>query len=494
MPEIEGDGRARVHEHAVAVAAEEERHGLVLAVVLHALTVAQIHDHFLAALVQAGERLPRPEDLLVVLQLENGRAAAAHVPGPPDEGERRVRLERGGVTERLGARQEPSGSVVQLDVPRMLDETELTSSAPVSDDAVSVLDPPRSVGRHRSGEHEGIRIAPRRRRQVAREEAQPNGVPGDERDLEREHRVAIVLGPRELVRPGAHEAHVHLVERVAGLSDVAVPAQQAGTRGGIELGHRAGYEMELIGLLEFLADVHQIPQDPGLCLSMRFRLRRSASGDERAGGEEPGQDRSAGQRGCSSIRTDAGGRAGVVAVNVIAPGVRPARTITSALPLNSLTRSALSDSWLNSSPLSTPSIRASPVTVKRTWWSAVGTATPALSSTLTVTNDRSEPSACRRGRSGSSATRAGAPAVFTSAVAHTRPAFLATARTVPGAYGTRHIRWETGSALRRTPSDAPFRNSSTSSPLVYAQTSIVSPGDQLQWGKTCSIGRVVHTL
>src|SRR5205814_6019728 len=106
VAEIERDGRAGVYEHPVAVAAQEERDGLVLAVVLHALAVAQVQDQLLTALVQARERLARAEDLLVVLELEAGGRAAPHVPGAAYEGERRVRLERGGVAQRLRAGQQ----------------------------------------------------------------------------------------------------------------------------------------------------------------------------------------------------------------------------------------------------------------------------------------------------------------------------------------------------------------------------------------------------
>src|SRR5438132_548663 len=69
-------------------------------------------------------------------------------------------------------------------------------------------------------------------------------------------------------------------------------------------------------------------------------------------------------------------------------------------------------------------------------------------------------------RSGAIASRAGAPAVFTSWVAVTCPPRRATARSVPGAYGTRHIRWRTSPSFRFTPSEPPFRNSSSSSALV----------------------------
>src|SRR5207247_2419654 len=78
---------------------------------------------------------------------------------------------------------------------------------------------------------------------------------------------------------------------------------------------------------------------------------------------------------------------------------------------------------------------------ERTSWSAVGPGTPLAPRTCTVTNERSFPSAARRVRSGPSSRRAGPPAVFTSPVAVTCPPVRATARSVPGAYATRHIKW-----------------------------------------------------
>ena len=184
MAEIERDRRARVHEHAVPVAAQEKRDGLVLPVILHALAVAQIHDQLLAALVQARERLAGAEDLLVVLELETSGRAAAHIPRAPDERERRVWLERGGVAQRLGAGQQLAGGVVELDVPGVLDETELAVGARVSDDAVAALHSPRPVRGHGAGQHEGIGVAAGGRRQVPREEAQAHGSRADESDLE----------------------------------------------------------------------------------------------------------------------------------------------------------------------------------------------------------------------------------------------------------------------------------------------------------------------
>ena len=96
-------------------------------------------------------------------------------------------------------------------------------------------------------------------------------------------------------------------------------------------------------------------------------------------------------------------------------------------------------------------------------------------------NDRSSPSEAIAVRSGTSRTREGAPAVETSSVATGLPSRYATARSVPGWYGTSHIsRYglpnvpisftfdPTGRAISCSPftfvpSDRPFRNSSTTS-------------------------------
>src|SRR5216110_2386765 len=169
---------------------------------------------------------------------------------------------------------------------------------------------------------------------------------------------------------------------------------------------------------------------------------------------------------CMTMRTEAGASPWASAVRVAAPARLPARTMTRAFPLKSCTRSAWNGAWLIWSPLSTATIRASPASRRRTSWSAVGTAMPARSRIVTVTNDKSFPSAWRVERSGTSAMRAGAPAVCTCAVAITAPPLWATARSVPGAYGTRHIRWSTSPSFRCTPSETPFSNNSTSSALL----------------------------
>ncbi len=62
--EVEREGSARVHEHAVAVAAHEERHRLVHVRRLRAVGVVGPQHEPLATLVQARERLPTPEELL----------------------------------------------------------------------------------------------------------------------------------------------------------------------------------------------------------------------------------------------------------------------------------------------------------------------------------------------------------------------------------------------------------------------------------------------
>src|SRR4029453_8984868 len=94
--------------------------------------------------------------------------------------------------------------------------------------------------------------------QVTREETEPNRARRDERDLERERRIAIVLRARELVRLRAHVPDVRLVERVARLSRVALPPKHAHSRCGVELCDASPDEVELVGLLEVFADVDQV--------------------------------------------------------------------------------------------------------------------------------------------------------------------------------------------------------------------------------------------
>src|SRR5213596_3603391 len=101
-------------------------------------------------------------------------------------------------------------------------EARLAVRAGVADDAVAPFHLPGPARGHGAGQHEGVGVAARGGRQVAREEAQPHRSRADEHDLEGERGVAVVLGPGKLVRAGAHQRHVHLVERVAGLPHVAI--------------------------------------------------------------------------------------------------------------------------------------------------------------------------------------------------------------------------------------------------------------------------------
>src|ERR1019366_4140125 len=67
--------------------------------------------------------------------------------------------------------------------------------------------------------------------------------------------------------------------------------------------------------------------------------------------------------------------------------------------------------------VASPARRAGPSSANFTRLSARGQKLPSLSSTRTVTNERSSPSAAMAARSGVSTTRAGAPAVLISVVA-----------------------------------------------------------------------------
>src|ERR1019366_5340427 len=86
---------------------------------------------------------------------------------------------------------------------------------------------------------------------------------------------------------------------------------------------------------------------------------------------------------------------------------RSPRTINRAKPLNALRWSAWKDSTVAALPLSTPAILAGPSRANFPRLSAVGQKLPSLSSTRTVTNERSSPSAAMVARSGGSTTPAG---------------------------------------------------------------------------------------
>ena len=157
-----------MYEHAIAVAAEEERNGFVHELVLDAHAVARPRVDLLTALVEARERLAAAENLFVVLQLEGGGCHAAEVARAPDEGERDGREVCRRVADGLRARQEVARVVVELDVPRVFDEPHLTVSARVRNALVGLLGLPSVVGRRRADEHERVRVA---RHLCARSEA-----------------------------------------------------------------------------------------------------------------------------------------------------------------------------------------------------------------------------------------------------------------------------------------------------------------------------------
>src|SRR6185312_6873304 len=96
-----------------------------------------------------------------------------------------------------------------------------------------------------------------------------------------------------------------------------------------------------------------------------------------------------------------------------------------------------------------------------------GTSSSFLSATVTVTNERSCPSALTSDRSAFKDNLDAGPVVFMTSSAHRFPILYATAFSSPGSYFTssqrrRYAYW----SRFFLPNDRPFRKSSTSSPDV----------------------------
>ncbi len=193
---------------------------------------------------------------------------------------------------------------------------------------------------------------------------------------------------------------------------------------------------------------------------------------------------------------EAGSRPADVAFKTIRPGLLCfVCTIASAIPWNALRWFALNGSWLIWLPLSTPAIDPGPINSNLTRLSANGTSVPFLSTTFTVTNDRSVPSALIVCRSGVKTIFAGCSAVRTSLLNTTCPFFRDTALNNPGSNASRQNTRMSSPCFRFVPCERPFKNSSTSSALLkYATTSTFSPAFQFQCGKMCNTGVLVHSL
>src|ERR1041385_4807675 len=163
LAEVKRQRRARVYEHALAVAAKKERNRLVHVLVLRTHAVARRDEHVLAPLVKACERLAAAEDLFVVLQLERRRDATREIARATHEGKRDRSDVSGWIADVLCARQQIAALVVDLNVPRLLDDADSAVRAGVSDLAIVLLDAPRVIFRHWTSEHQRLAVAQRHR-------------------------------------------------------------------------------------------------------------------------------------------------------------------------------------------------------------------------------------------------------------------------------------------------------------------------------------------
>ena len=155
-----------------------------------------------------------------------------------------------------------------------------------------------------------------------------------------------------------------------------------------------------------------------------------------------------------------------LAVKVIVPGP-VALTMARQRPLNAFIEVPLKGSRLAASPLSRATISPGPLMEKVTGFLLRGTMSPSLSSTVTVTKERSFPSAAIDARSGVSESLVAGPVVLIVSFAQGLPSLYATAFRMPGAYITssQRRRYSEGPFFLR-PSEVPLRNNSASSPEV----------------------------
>ena len=154
------------------------------------------------------------------------------------------------------------------------------------------------------------------------------------------------------------------------------------------------------------------------------------------------------------------------AVNVAIPFSPLFCNTTRHFPLNALRLLSLKRSIDVWQPLSTPAMKALPLTSKLIRFSERGHKLLSLSSTSTVTKLKSFPSDVMIFLSGVSLILCGVPAVCISFSAIILLFFLATTLTVPGMNLTLHTTCRLSSSLLRIPCDLPFMKSSTSSALL----------------------------
>jgi hypothetical protein len=200
VPEVESDRRAGVHEDAVATTAHKERDGFVHVGRLGAVRVVGPQHQLLSPLVQAGKGLSTTEKLLPRREpeaggdvpVESGRVAHER------EGSRPGVDHAAGVREVMGAGQEPTRSVPELESHRVSIYERRAPRTAVGNRGPSIAHRPGVIGRRLVLEHERRFCAPSFR---------PGGQPethrarGHEREVERERPVVLVLSRRQVL-PG----------------------------------------------------------------------------------------------------------------------------------------------------------------------------------------------------------------------------------------------------------------------------------------------------
>jgi hypothetical protein len=201
-----------------------------------------------------------------------------------DEGEGRVRQVRRGIAEVDGVREQLSRRVVNSDVPRVLADAHLAEGARIRHGAVAILDAPRAIRRHRSGEHERPLALHHRSGEVTRAESKAQRARTDEGDLERQRRIPIVLRAGKLRGLRARVDDVRLLERHPRSQRVAVPLERAASSGRIEAREPAGDERGLERLAVVGSGVDDVAELAHPLRAHRLRQRGAEHREKCCGG------------------------------------------------------------------------------------------------------------------------------------------------------------------------------------------------------------------
>src|SRR5215213_393346 len=267
---VEGERRARVDEHPVAAAAQEEGYRLVHVRRLGTVGVVGVEDQLLATLVQACEGLPAPKELLVRREGEAGRKVPVQIGGVAHEREGRGhRVDDAlGIGEVVGASQEPARSVPELEAHRIFVDAQRPERSLVGRAGFGSAHLPGGVvGRRGHHEHEGGFVLDPTR---TGGEPEAHGLRSDERERKRKRLLVLVF----LWRCILPYLVVLKLERELMVGDsllegAAPPENLAGGGVGVKLRDLRADEEVVLLLCELLTDIHRLVLKSSLVLFHR---------------------------------------------------------------------------------------------------------------------------------------------------------------------------------------------------------------------------------